>query len=591
MVEPVVSFNALLDSKTVAQFARLANGSNNPGKDFVDGLNRASLLHERKATVIEPNPLAVPYLDTAWNDGEHKIGIKGLHEGTRQVTIWDDNTISFNAVATKPEQRAENTFALVPDLDSKTSKIGPLNEEFEDLKALSQKLPLLVDPYVAALATYRNNIQAGKQIEAGDFLEEPNRKIFEYLAKAGFDDETAKNFYGIATLMDTASRTPEIMSKGFIEHVMDFYSKLARKHGTKIWMGTGTESLAPYKRGDGAIKAAKGGLTKEQYIAARKEQIDFVHDLNKRYGLRENPMDPIIFPGAEQNGLSDEDNIKIYKELLEYCEKQYGYKSGILHKLGSPFRADTNFVNENVLAGAAGFAQAVKTSHPLLAKQFKDIETIAKAGSKTYTGDDRNFALDWLWGARKALTEIRTQAEKEKGWSPATLAKNFGSPEFYKLLKTHKRNGYSFLSQGNVHALLGYIGLNPKQTVVAIVELTKWFYAELAGQKDSAQQHLDNYMNLMSPAMGMSTQVFFGKTNPTSAYTDFVTRAHQFNGVLDIHENQRPLSHRQMKYADSSTAQKAINGQLLAWQFLTGAVDIKNAKQIVESAKAAQVIG
>lgn len=606
--QALTSFNAYLSPGEVDCFSKRAESQESaPVKHFREEF--------AKGFPGDPHPLKdLPFL----TDLEHKwrkLPNPGyLAEKLHKVTVYGDASVGFSKPGVTSENE-ERRFSIAP----RKARFGGLDDlSIENIKVKSKERPLLVDPYAAVLAVYNKDVNpslANKVTEADfDAMQTANKAVADFIRSAGREDSKLDNFFGMAVMMDTASRTPALMSSGLIEHMMKFYADYAKEHKSKMWVGAGSEHLEASQQGDGAI--ASGAVLKDVYIAARKKQIDKLAELNDTAGLGvdgEKLLEPIIFPAIEQNGLSAAENIDIALQLGNYAVSK-GMRP-IMHKLGSPFVPATDYVTDEIVKGGSGPYQAVKSSVPLMNKldvpgfeafsgQKEDYYAASdQLQSKLYTGDDRNFGMVWLWAANRELEQAKQRITERIEAGTFYLGQSYIDAQKPKqgILQAHSRNGYTFLKGINANALLGYIGLNPSQTANAIIELSNWFYDSLdahalmenarvnGGSDDfsnkvqAADKHLNNYLQIILPAMGMSTHAFFSNYNPTPSYTDYVTASHKLAGV-DLGEG-RPLPHRRMQGTkDDTIEQKRVIGQQLAWQFLAGTHDFRRAQAIVDAA-------
>jgi hypothetical protein len=606
-VKAITSFNAYLSPEEVSHFSNeTTNKRNLPVEHFRSELG--------KGFPGDPHPLKdLPFLTNQDHKWYRFPDAKYLEEKLHKVTVYNDGRVGFSKPDADP--KTERRFVSAP----RVARVGGENDiSVDNIKAKSKERPLLVDPYAAVLAVYNKavNPSSFNKVTESDFdaMQKANKAVADFIRKAGREDSKLDNFFGMAVMMDTASRTPALMSSGLIEHMMKFYADYAKEHKSKMWVGAGSEHLETSQQGEGAI--SKGAVTKENYITARKKQIDKLAELNNTVGLGadgEKLLEPIIFPAIEQNGLSAAENISIALELGNYAVSK-GMRP-IMHKLGSPFVPATDYVTDEIVRGGSAPYQAVKSSVPLMNKldmagfeafsgQKEDYFAASdQLQSKLYTGDDRNFGMVWLWAAKRELEQAKARITEqiEAGtFEPGQSYINSEKPK-QGILQAHSRNGFTFLKGINANALLGYIGLNPSQTANAIIELSNWFYdsldahalaeyARVNGNPDNssqrvqaAEKHLNSYLQIILPAMGMSTHAFFSQYNPTPSYTDYVTAAHKIAGV-DLGEG-RPLPHRRMIGSpDDTINQKRVIGQQLAWQFLSGTHDFALAQAIVDAA-------
>ncbi|OGI20687.1 MAG: hypothetical protein A3B68_09090 [Candidatus Melainabacteria bacterium RIFCSPHIGHO2_02_FULL_34_12] len=413
---------------------------------------------------------------------------------------------------------------------------------------------LIVDPIAAALAVYkREKIKPGQMIGENAFDYDANERIIKSLLSGGSGCADnlnipgipeLKNLLGIAAAMDTACRTPDMMSAELIQAVTKWYGENFGE--ATFWIGAGTENVPKEQRIEAALTTGK--ITEDDYVKYRLEQIEYILSLGHT---------PIMFPDQMQNGYGDEQNIALITRMLSQHPNEI-----VLHKLGSPFNSKTDYLNLAVLQAVAHLAYAVKTSDPHYEQQIRDYNSIRAAvvvGNKNvvmYTGDDRGFPFIWEVGAREQLKESDDV--------------------------TSGRNDFKFISGKNISALLGYIGLNPRQTIKAIIELSKWFEEESRGvicDHARANQHLDNYWKLMAPAMALSTDCFFGPFDRTPAYTGRVESANRFFGVLRP-EDGSVLEHRGPHWEDEIDKQ-VMDGRLLALLVNAGAITVDDLPTVI----------
>jgi len=465
----------------------------------------------------DPNPMPyAPFIKSGPTD-KPTVDPSDLYT----VTMFSDGTLDLRKAGEELKAEGVQKFHAAPDFYIDY-----------DYLANSKEHPLIVDPYAAALALYDPSIGNMEKVEWCHFREAGSQRILDYIRSGGVEDPEAKDFLGQAVMMDTASRTPSIMTPDFIEKAQRWYAE--NGEGASLWIGAGSENyLIP--PGERLAALSNGRADRDRYIAARREQLELVQSLGQT---------PILFPDIMHHGLGDDANEEIIRAILAGKEGQV-----ILHKLGTPFVKETDWFTHSLLERIAGLGKGVKTSAPIFANQVDDYNAIMAGKGSMYTGDDRNFALVWLMGAINQVIE------------------NNPTPP------THERNGFHFIKDKNANALLGYIGLNPKQTIAAIIELSKWYHEKIKGKQchdPTANKHLSNYLEIMMPAMGMSIDAFFSKYNHTPAYTGYVELANRFSSVI-IDKDGRPLPHRR-SLLDGTNSQKHINGRFLAWQFLSGAI-------------------
>lgn len=594
-IQSIASFDAYLSPNEVRGFSQSIGKANDPVAEFKTKF--------AGGFAGDPHPMKdLPFLTEKDHTWKQTPATDYLSDKLHTVTIWNNGFINLSKPGSSPNLEENATFHPAP-VDIQPG--GDKDLSIDNLKEYSKKRPLLVNPYAAVLTVYDPALANNQKVEVADFekMREANERIADFIRKAGRNDTKLNNLFGMAVMMDTASRTPHLMAPTLIDHVMRFYGDYANQYGSKMWMGTGTEHL----EGKQGLASIPSKVSIDEYIKARKKQIDMIATLNKEFELvgRGISIDPIIFPAQEQSKLSEAENIRIITELLEYAKGK-----GILHKLGSPFNPATDYITDRVVEKCTPYAQAVKSSVPLMNKlpgaDFKDFSgqvqdynvSTSITKSKLFTGDDRNFGLVWLWAANKELTLVKQRLEE--AFKRGTIKPGDNLIGKGVLAETEQRNGFTFLRGVNAHALLGYIGLNPEQTAKAIIELSNWFYDsleahayEIGGQnsaapklKKAADTHLENYFKIILPAMGMSTQAFFSPYNPTRSYTDYVTASHKLRGV-DLKTaggvEGKPLPHRRMiGTADGTTEQKNIIGQLLAWKFLSGTIDPRNTTAVKE---------
>jgi hypothetical protein len=466
---------------------------------------------------LDPNPMPYePFIKSEPTD-KPTVDQNDLYT----VTMFSDGTLDLSKSGEAIKLEGVQKFHAAPDFHIDY-----------DYLANSKEHPLIVDPYAAALALYDPNIGNMEKVEWPHFREAGSQRILDHIRSGGVEDPEARDFLGQAVMMDTASRTPSIMTPDFIKKAQRWYAE--NGEGASLWIGAGSENyLLPPGERLGALNGGKAD--RARYIEARREQLEFVQGLGQT---------PILFPDIMHHGLDDDANEKIIREILAGKEGEV-----ILHKLGTPFVKETDWFTPELLKRIAGLGKGVKTSNPIFANQVNDYNAIMAGKGAMYTGDDRNFALVWLMGAIK-------QIQTDNPTPP-----------------THERNGFHFIKDKNANALLGYIGLNPKQTIAGIIELSKWYHEKMKGKQchhPTADKHLNNYLEIMMPAMGMSIDAFFSKYNHTPAYTGYVELANRFSGVI-IDKDGSPLPHRR-SLLDGTNSQKHINGRFLAWQFLSGAI-------------------
>jgi hypothetical protein len=415
-----------------------------------------------------------------------------------------------------------------PDSDSVTLPlVGRHRLTDADIRFAREK-PLIVHPVVAALATYDNHRGdlATKQIDFGDLNLAGCKSVRDFLASGGLigarnlnvqaalpAGQSLTGLFAIADWMDTASRTPPRMSAAFIREALTWSSQNVIP-GTCLWLGTGSENVPLGQRVEYALQT--GAITTEQYVAFRREQLRFVKELGHV---------PILFPDQMQNGLDAKANISLINQLLSTFLGEI-----VLHKLGKPFLEPTGYLTNEVLQDTAGNGYAVKSSHPGFPYQMEDDAAIQLANDRNpnrrvvmHTGDDRGFAYDFYVGA----------VRQARLGGPS-------NPNFFI-----NRNGYKFVNDRNISALLGYLGLNPHQSIAAIIRLSQHFHEVVAGSPESplARKSLQDFWDLMAPAMLLSQRSFFGPFQPTPAYTGHVELSHRFAGVLHP-EDGHPLPHR-----------------------------------------------
>lgn len=415
---------------------------------------------------------------------------------------------------------------------------------------------LIVDPVVAAGAVYKIERITNGMVQQDCFDVEANRRIIRNLATAGQAEaihldipsyHALDESFAVAAAMDTAGRTPAMMSQEFIEYGINFYG--TEFPGVSMWIGTGSEHIAAENRRHYALRDGAVPLT--EYIEARRKQIELVFGVGQR---------PILFPDAMQDGLGDAKNIELIRTLL-------GTKPGeiVAHKLGSPFLSSTDYLTLEVLKHIADLAAAVKSSDPRFPAQIDDYLAVQDASRRAakpvvlYTGDDRGFPFCWELGARQQL---------QRGGQHTT-----------------QRNGFTFVSDANISGLLGYIGLNPRQTIVAIIRLSQWYHEMKKGTGANVakrDQYLDAYWELMAPAMALSTDAFFGKWDPTPAYTWRVETANRFTGVLREGDGH-VLPHRQSTWDGPN--RQVLASRLFVQMAFCGAITPREMPAIIGANK------
>ena len=409
-------------------------------------------------------------------------------------------------------------------------------------------------PTVATLGVWERGIEKGQRIGQNNVKTEANKKVLECVLSGGWQhaknlslpqDPRLRYFYRPAVMMDTWGRTPDLMSDSMIGDQIQWHIDNFGEQGLLI--GTGSENLDSFhvareKRGRGGLKE-DGMLAK--YMKARTQQLDRV--------LRAGHT-PILFPDVMHMGLSDGENIWIVSDLLKVMERKI-----VAHVLGTPFVPDTDWYNMEVVKETVGLSKALKTSTPNHKAQLDYYNAANERGGLVLTGDDRGWGVEWLYGAQK----------------------QFEGDDDINVLEPGDRNGFRYVQgPNNIGALLGYFGLNLHQTIAAICELNKWYYNKLEANHTQADEHLSNYLNLTAPAMGMSTDVFFGPMNPTRAYTWYVWLANIFSGVLDP-EDGYVLPHKANVW-EADGEQQIIGGRLMVWMLLCGAITPGEAEEIVK---------
>lgn len=427
----------------------------------------------------------------------------------------------------------------------------------DDVRFLREN-PQIVELVPAALGVYKPEcVPAMGEIPPDAFDFEANARIFENLRSGGVAHaanldlkgfEGLKDLLAVAAFMDTACRTPDRMSPALVELVVNWYGQF--KDAT-VWIGAGTEHVPLDKRVDQAL--AKGEISRDEYLQFRRKQLQLIHDLKKT---------PILFPDQMQNGLSEEANISILRELLSTYEGEV-----VRHKLCSPFNPRTDWDTNTVLSGTADLAYAVKTSDPRFENQLQDYGSVTHASKQArspvvvYTGDDRGFPGDFQYGATQQLKK-RLQT---------------GEPD-----KTYSRNGFTFIKDVNISGLLGYIGLNPFQTIAAVGKLSRWYHEKAKGDScdaTTANNHLKDFWKLMAPAMAMSTDAFFGENDPTLAYTWRVYVANRLTGVLKENDG-KVLPHRSTTWTDRED-QEILARRMLSYMVVAGAITSRELRDVV----------
>ena len=451
--------------------------------------------------------------------------------------------------------RGSNTFSVIPYgiRGNRIIKDHPVVQRAEiDVERLKALPSVVAMPTVATLGVWDPALQLDQPIGKEHVREVANKRVIENALSGGWLH--AKNlslpqelelfgFYRIAAMMDTWGRSPQLMTKGLINDQIDWH--LENFSDLPMLIGTGSENLEGHltseQRAPGGLRE---GTIQATYIKARKEQLQKVLEAGHT---------PILFPDVMHKGLSDAENIEIVNQLLKFQ-----VRSIVAHVLGTPFVPDTDWYNLAVLKKTAPNALAVKTSTPNHQAQLDYHRTVTDARSIMLTGDDRGWAVELLYGAQKLL-ESKTMPDLEQA----------------------ERNGFKYIKgPNNIGGLLGYFGLNLHQTIAAINELNQWFHNSVFNTGEETESHLKKYLELTVPAMGMSTDVFFGSMNPTKAYTWYVWLSNIFTGVLN-EEDGAVLPHKSNVWKNNLEEQ-IIGGRLLTWMILCGAVTIGEAEQIVQ---------
>ena len=382
-------------------------------------------------------------------------------------------------------------------------------------------------------------------------VKEANEAIFRYMQNGGVNDERVKNLLAIATWMDTSCKPLKFPVHSFIEGA-GFYAGISS--GAKLFMGAGLEFL----QSQDVVREraiAHGLIDEDTYVDARQSAINKIIDLKLDYSLKE-PVNPIVTASGMQDGLSVGQNIRILSLIAHDVESRV-IPGLVLHRLGSPYLNTTDWHTRDVTEGAAcHYTGGVKTSPPDIFSQLKeDYPSIKASGTEMLTGDDKNFALIWLWGAVQQL-EHRKKTRQD----------NF-----------YERNGLHFIKGANIHGLLGNTGLAPERMIAGIIELTKWYHAKVEN-KPNADDHLTNYLEIMLPYTAMSFYSFFGPYRHTPSYPQAVEAAHVFAGVHNRTKGTVP-PHRRAK--EEKHQSQLYDGGLLALYALARAQGPEQITDIV----------
>jgi hypothetical protein len=433
----------------------------------------------------------------------------------------------------------------------------------EDLQWIATH-SLIVEPVAAALAVYHLQEVRDDMVGVTAIDHDANERVMRNILSGGSagagllgirPHAELDNLVAVAAAMDTACRTPQMMDPAFIETILAWYD--SKFPEATLWLGTGSEHVPAAQRKPHALRDGLIGM--DAYIEARRKQLDIVLEMGER-------RHPILFPDQMQAEYGAQNNIQTINALLGVSPNNI-----VLHKLGSPFNALTDYLTLEVLRATAHLAYAVKSSDPRLPMQIEDYRAVRAACEKTtspvvlFTGDDRGFPFDWVFGAQQQLEQHRKAGQDN----------------------TAPRNGFTFVRDANTSALLGYLNLNLHQTIVAIVRLSQWYDEMKKGEgcnQQKAKGYLDQYWALMAPAMGLSTDSFFGKWDPTPAYTWRAEMAYRFTGVLQDRDGE-VLPHRATKWSDSLD-RRVLAGRLLAWMVVSGAITAEELPAVLGANRA-----
>ena len=528
-------------------------GSNGHEKCHVESARKRLLenVDANQIPIQDPVPLIPRFADPTLNYKTPVIPEDEIYT----CTIYKNGEVGFQR-----EHFLETRFISAPDI--------PI--DFEYLEHTVDH-PLIVDLTGALLTVYDPELKKGDPIVYKHFLDgkfrEANEAIFRYMQyggaidERGIIDDRAQNLLAIATLMDTSCKPlkPRQFHAGSFIKASEFYSKIS--DGAKLMIGAGLEYLFDeINLGEEDVNSAlaKGKVTKEAYIKHRKKALWEIGNISfsDRPCSREQIV-PIVTASGMQDGLSVGQNIRILSLIAHDVESRV-IPGLVLHRLGSPYLNTTDWHTRDVTEGAAcHYTGGVKTSPPDIHSQLKeDYPSIKASGTEMLTGDDKNFALIWLWGAMRQLEE------REK------RGKDF----------TDERNGFHFIKGANIHGLLGNTGLAPHRMIAGIIELSKWYHAKVEN-KPNADDHLTNYLEIMLPYTAMSFYSFFGPYRHTPSYPQAVEAAHVFAGVHDRTKGTIP-PHRRAK--EEKHQSQLYDGGLLALYALARAQGPEQIADIVK---------
>lgn len=447
------------------------------------------------------------------------------------VTIYDNGSVGIKQ---KPSE-TESEFTGTPN-----TKI-----DFDYL-ANSKNYPLLVDLVGASLKLYSPDLKANVPILPSHFMErevvKANEAIFNFIASGGVSDERARNFLAVACGMDTSGLRKDDTPANSIEADIEFTGQLASNSrnqtndGTKIYYGAGREHLEVKDREPLAQIESdyEYGLAIAKLTKRVKAQIELIKKLQDKYRLKE-AIHYILVANPMFEGLVNSDIVEIIRGIV-HDEKGKLYPNGMFHKLEEPYDKRTN-LPEGVVARVGKYFDRVKTSPPIIQRQMKvDYAETQANGNLMFTGDDKNFALLWLWGAIKQL-EHRKQTGRDE---------------------VYERNGFHFIKGANIHGLLGNTGFDPERMIAGIIELSKFYHAKVEERESNADKHLVKYLEIMLPYTGMSFNGFFSKFDRTMAYPWNLERNHIFNMVVDPTVARTPPWRRSQHEGKSS--EKLVNG-------------------------------
>lgn len=492
-----------------------------------------------KIPLHDPIPLVPRFLNKYLKDTEPHIPQDEIYT----CIVYNNGEVGFTGGGT-----VEHRFISAPDF--------PI--DFKYLEH-TDKHPLLVDLTGALLTVYDPELKAGESILPEHFIEgkvrEANEAIFRYMQNGGVTDERAKNLFAIATGMDTSCKPPDFPKDSF-EMGARFYAEYGYR--SKLFMGAGLEYLLDYLKEEKGISLevkdynkaiANGIVSEDDYVDYRQDAIKFIRGLDSK-------INPIVTASPMQNGLSESRNIKILSQIAHDFYKTI--PNLVLHRLGSPFLDTTDWHTPEVTEVVARqYAGGVKTSPPDIFSQLReDYPSIKNSGTEMLTGDDKNFALIWLWGAMRQLEE-----RKKRGTD-----------------LIYERNGFHFIKGANIHGLLGNTGLAPERMIAGIIELSKWYHAKVKN-KSNADKHLSNYLEIMLPYTAMSFYSFFGPYRYTPSYPQGIEATHVFAGVHDRKNGIVPPHRRANEKKHQS---QLYDGGLLALYALARAQGPEQIAEIVK---------